>query len=92
MAGVVARYRDNRIRNTMAIEIVLPQIGPSAEPGKIVRWFSPEGGAVTEGQALYVVEVGGAAHEVEAPASGTLRINAGLDRTYEVGSILGLIE
>jgi pyruvate/2-oxoglutarate dehydrogenase complex dihydrolipoamide acyltransferase (E2) component len=76
----------------MAIELVLPQIGPSATPGKIVRWFSPEGGQVTEGQPLYVVEVAGAPHEVEAPATGTLRINAGLDRTYEVGSIIGLIE
>lgn len=76
----------------MAIEIVLPQIGQSAEPGTITRWFSPEGGHVTEGQPLYVVEVAGVAHEVEAPATGTLRINAGLDRTYEVGSIIGLIE
>jgi pyruvate/2-oxoglutarate dehydrogenase complex dihydrolipoamide acyltransferase (E2) component len=76
----------------MAIEIVLPQIGASSQPGKIVRWFSHEGGQVTEGQPLYVVEVAGAAHEVEAPATGTLRINAGLDRTYEAGSILGVIE
>jgi pyruvate/2-oxoglutarate dehydrogenase complex dihydrolipoamide acyltransferase (E2) component len=76
----------------MAIEIVLPQIGQSTEPGTIVRWFSPEGGHVTEGQPLYVFEVAGAAHDVEAPATGTLRINAGLNRTYEVGTILGLIE
>ncbi len=76
----------------MAIEIMLPQIGAATQPGRIVRWFATEGSEVREGELLYVVEVDGTAHEVEAPATGTLRINAGLDRTYETGTILGLIE
>lgn len=76
----------------MAIEIVLPQIGAAAHAGKIVHWFAAEGAAVREGQPLYRVEVDGASHEVEAPGTGILRINAGLDRTYEPGTILGVIE
>lgn len=76
----------------MGIEIVLPQIGTTARPGKIVRWFAADGEPVREGEPLYVVEVAGAANEIQAPGTGTLRINAGLDRTYETGTILGLIE
>lgn len=76
----------------MAVEIVLPQVGATSLPAKIVRWHSPEGGHVVEGQALYVFDVAGVETQVEAPATGTLRINAGLDRTYDAGTVLGLIE
>jgi pyruvate/2-oxoglutarate dehydrogenase complex dihydrolipoamide acyltransferase (E2) component len=76
----------------MAIEIVLPQIGAATQPGKVVRWFAAEGESIREGDPLYVVEVSGTAHEVEAPGTGTLRINAALGQTYQTGTVLGLIE
>ena len=45
-----------------------------------------------EGQPLYSLESDKSAQEVEAPASGRLRIIARIGQTYEVGTVLAEIE
>lgn len=76
----------------MATEILLPKIGFSMTEGQIAEWLAKDGDAVTEGQPLYLLEADKSANEVEAPASGTLRITAEPGETYEVGTVLGRIE
>ena len=76
----------------MATEILLPKIGFSMTEGQISEWLAKDGEQVTEGQPLFLLEADKSANEVEAPASGTLRITAQPGETYEVGTVLGSIE
>ncbi|NML05784.1 lipoyl domain-containing protein [Sphingomonas sp. G-3-2-10] len=75
----------------MATEILLPKIGFSMTEGEIAEWLAEDGSEVTEGQPLYLLEADKSANEVEAPASGILRILAPAGETYEVGTVLGTI-
>lgn len=76
----------------MAVEILLPKIGFSMQEGQIAEWLVKDGEQVTEGQPLYSLEADKSTNEVEAPASGTLKVVAQTGETYEVGTVLGYIE
>ncbi|MBB6253311.1 biotin/lipoyl-containing protein [Nitrospirillum iridis] len=76
----------------MAIEILLPKIGFSMSEGQITEWLADDGAAVTEGQAIFLLEADKSTNEVEAPATGTLRILKPAGETYEVGTVLGMID
>jgi pyruvate/2-oxoglutarate dehydrogenase complex dihydrolipoamide acyltransferase (E2) component len=76
----------------MAVEILLPKIGFSMNEGQVAEWLAKDGDTVSEGQPLYSLEADKSTNEVEAPASGTLRIVAQVGETYEVGTVLGYIE
>ena len=76
----------------MAVEILLPKIGFSMNEGQVAEWLAKDGEEVKEGQPLYSLEADKSTNEVEAPASGKLRIVAQLGETYEVGTVLGYIE
>jgi len=76
----------------MAVEILLPKIGFSMNEGQIAEWLAADGAQVTEGQPLFSLESDKSTNEVEAPATGTLRIIAQAGETYEVGTVLGTIE
>jgi pyruvate/2-oxoglutarate dehydrogenase complex dihydrolipoamide acyltransferase (E2) component len=76
----------------MATEVTLPKIGFSMNEGEIKEWFAQDGQAVTAGQPLFLLEADKSSNEVEAPASGTLRILKQAGETYEVGTVLGVIE
>jgi len=76
----------------MAVEIVLPKIGFSMNEGQVAEWLVEDGGEVVEGQPLYALEADKSTNEVDAPASGRLRITSAVGETYEVGTILGYIE
>ena len=76
----------------MSTEIKLPQLGFSMAEGMLQEWLVPDGGHVAEGAPLYTLESDKPAQEIEAPATGTLKIIAGPGETYAVGTLLGLIE
>jgi pyruvate/2-oxoglutarate dehydrogenase complex dihydrolipoamide acyltransferase (E2) component len=76
----------------MAVEILLPKIGFSMNEGQVAEWLAKDGDEVKEGQPLYSLEADKSTNEVEAPASGKLRIVAQIGETYEVGTVLGYIE
>ena len=76
----------------MATDIVLPKLGFSMTEGQIAEWLAEDGAAVTEGQPLYLLEADKSTNEVEAPATGTLRIAGETGETYEVGTVIGHIE
>jgi pyruvate/2-oxoglutarate dehydrogenase complex dihydrolipoamide acyltransferase (E2) component len=75
----------------MTTEITLPKIGFSMIEGQLNEWLVADGDAVAEGQPIYLLESDKAVQEVEAPASGVVRIKAPPGETYQVGDILGEI-
>jgi pyruvate/2-oxoglutarate dehydrogenase complex dihydrolipoamide acyltransferase (E2) component len=74
------------------MDILLPKIGFSMNEGVLAEWLVAEGGEAVEGQPLYALESDKSTQEVDAPASGILRILASSGETYEVGTLLGRIE
>jgi pyruvate/2-oxoglutarate dehydrogenase complex dihydrolipoamide acyltransferase (E2) component len=78
-------------RVTMTTQILLPKLGFSMNEGTLAEWLVADGGAVEEGQPLFALESDKSTQEVEAPASGTLRILKQTGETYEVGTVLGEI-
>jgi pyruvate/2-oxoglutarate dehydrogenase complex dihydrolipoamide acyltransferase (E2) component len=76
----------------MAVEILLPKIGFSMNEGQVAEWLAKDGDQVTEGQPLFSLEADKSTNEVEAPATGKLRIVAETGQTFEVGTVLGYID
>ena len=76
----------------MATEVLLPKLGFSMNEGTLTEWLVPDGGQAVEGQQLYALESDKSTNEVESPATGTLKILKETGETYEVGTVLGLIE
>lgn len=76
----------------MATEIILPKIGFSMTEGVLAEWLAPDGATVTAGDPLFSIESDKSTNEVEAPASGVLRITGQAGETYEVGAVIGSIE
>ncbi|NIJ17783.1 biotin/lipoyl-containing protein [Sphingobium vermicomposti] len=75
----------------MSTEILLPKLGFSMNEGVLSEWLVADGGPVTEGEPLFALESDKSTQEVEAPASGTLKILKQIGETYPVGTILGEI-
>lgn len=76
----------------MSTEILLPKIGFSMNEGVLTRWLAEDGATVKQGEPLYELESDKSLQEVEAPASGQLKIIvAATGETYPVGTVLGEI-
>ncbi|MCY1300054.1 Dihydrolipoyllysine-residue acetyltransferase component of pyruvate dehydrogenase complex [compost metagenome] len=75
----------------MSTQVLLPKIGFSMNEGTLTEWLVPDGEAVTEGQVLYALESDKSIQEIEAPASGTLKIIATAGEVYQVGDVLAEI-
>ena len=76
----------------MATEILLPKIGFSMNEGELTEWLIKDGAAAVEGEPLFSIESEKSTNEIESPATGTLRIHKQAGETYEVGTVLGVIE
>lgn len=76
----------------MATDIILPKIGFSMTEGVLSEWMAEDGATIAEGQPLYTIESDKSTNEVEAPASGVLRISGVAGTTYDVGAVIGVIE
>lgn len=75
----------------MTTHVILPKLGFSMNEGQLAEWLAADGATVEEGQPLYLLESDKSTQEVEAPASGKLRILAEIGVTYEVGAVLAEI-
>lgn len=75
----------------MSTEILLPKLGFSMNEGTLAEWLVADGAQVTAGETLFALESDKSTQEVEAPASGTLRIFKQIGETYPVGTVLGEI-
>ncbi len=60
--------------------------------GTISEWLAADGAVVSAGQPLYSLEAEKAIEEIEAPASGKLRIIGRPGEAYPVGTVLAVIE
>jgi pyruvate/2-oxoglutarate dehydrogenase complex dihydrolipoamide acyltransferase (E2) component len=76
----------------MATEVLLPKIGFSMTEGVLAEWLVADGENAVEGQPLYALESDKSTNEVESPATGKLKILKPVGETYEVGTVLGIIE
>lgn len=76
----------------MTTQILLPKLGFSMNEGELVEWLVADGGQVVAGAPLFALESDKSTQEVEAPASGTLRILKPVGETYPVGTVLGEID
>jgi pyruvate/2-oxoglutarate dehydrogenase complex dihydrolipoamide acyltransferase (E2) component len=75
----------------MSTEILLPKLGFSMEEGTLAQWLVADGATVAQGQPLYSLESEKSVEEIEAPASGVLKIIVEPGQTLKVGALLGEI-
>jgi pyruvate/2-oxoglutarate dehydrogenase complex dihydrolipoamide acyltransferase (E2) component len=75
----------------MTTQIVLPKLGFAVNEGTVTEWLVVDGGEVRAGQTLYLLESDKSVQEIEAPASGTLKILKPAGETYEAGTVLAEI-
>lgn len=76
----------------MATEIRIPKIGMSATEMTLSEWMFGDGEQVSAGETLYTVETDKTTQEIEAQASGTLRVTGVEGEVYPVGALIGTIE
>jgi pyruvate/2-oxoglutarate dehydrogenase complex dihydrolipoamide acyltransferase (E2) component len=75
----------------MTTQVLLPKIGFSMNEGVLSQWLVADGAEIAAGQPLYELESEKSVQEIEAPASGTLKIIAQIGETYQVGTVLAEI-
>ncbi|MDP9083744.1 MAG: lipoyl domain-containing protein [Pseudomonadota bacterium] len=75
----------------MTTDVLLPKIGFAMNEAVLSQWLIADGGRVEAGQPLYSIESEKSVEEIEAPASGTLRIMAAAGATYPIGAVLAQI-
>jgi pyruvate/2-oxoglutarate dehydrogenase complex dihydrolipoamide acyltransferase (E2) component len=75
----------------VSTQVLLPKIGFSMNEGTLSEWLAADGATVKEGQPLYALESDKSVQEIEAPASGTLKIIAKTGEVYQVGHVLAEI-
>jgi pyruvate/2-oxoglutarate dehydrogenase complex dihydrolipoamide acyltransferase (E2) component len=88
----MARREAQILGERMATEIILPKIGFSMTEGILAEWLVEDGARVTVGAPLFSLENDKSTTEVEAPASGVLRVLKTIGETYAVGTVIGMIE
>lgn len=76
----------------MTTEIRIPKIGMSATELTLAEWMFADGEQVNAGDTIYTVETDKTTQEIEAQASGTLRVTGVEGETYPVGTLIGTIE
>lgn len=72
--------------------LFIPRLAVSMTEGTITEWLVEDGAPVTAGQPLYRLETDKTDAEIEAPATGVLRIEADTGEALEVGTPIGEIE
>ena len=75
----------------MAINVTMPKLGLTMETGKIIEWKTAEGGEVTQGEILLIVETEKITYEVESPGTGLLHIVVPQEGEVPVADLIGLI-
>ena len=76
----------------MATELRIPKIGMSAAEMTLSEWMFGDGEQVASGEVIYTVETDKTTIEIEAQASGTLRVIGTEGEIYPVGALVGTIE
>lgn len=56
------------------MKVLMPQIGMTMVEGTILSWSKSEGDKVKKGETLFTIETEKLTNDIEATASGTLKI------------------
>lgn len=56
------------------MKVIMPQIGMTMQSGAITKWFKEDGERVEKGEPLYQIITEKLDNEIEAVATGTLKI------------------
>ncbi|MDX1395518.1 MAG: pyruvate dehydrogenase complex dihydrolipoamide acetyltransferase [Gemmatimonadota bacterium] len=76
----------------MATKVVMAQLSPTMEEGKLVEWKVSEGDEIAQGDIVAEIETDKANMEVEAMGAGVLRkILVQPGQTVPVGALIGVI-
>lgn len=76
----------------MATKVVMAQLSPTMEEGKLVAWKVSEGDEVSQGDILAEVETDKANMDIEAMTAGTVRaLLASEGDVVEVGALIGVL-
>ena len=76
----------------MATEIRAPRLGVTVTQIRIVEWLVEDGAAVEQGDVVLVYDTDKVQHELEAPASGTIRFRAVVEDQCPIGTVIAEIE
>jgi pyruvate dehydrogenase E2 component (dihydrolipoamide acetyltransferase) len=69
----------------------MPKLGLTMTEGKVVKWLKQDGEQIEQGQTVVVVMSKKITYEIEAPASGIVRIVAQAKESRKVTETLGFI-
>lgn len=72
--------------------IRIPKVSMAASEAGFSEVLIPDGGAVDEGDPLYVIETDKVEQEIESPAGGIVHWTAETQQMYDVGTQIGYIE
>ena len=71
--------------------VLMPKIGQAMAEGIVLQWHKQDGDQVTAGEILVTIETDKATYDLEAQASGILRISVGEGHEVKVGTVIGVI-
>ena len=74
------------------MKVVMPQIGMTMVAGIIEEWKVSDGAAVGKGDVIAVISTEKLMNDLEAPASGKIKILAQVGDTVECGEAIAEIE
>jgi pyruvate/2-oxoglutarate dehydrogenase complex dihydrolipoamide acyltransferase (E2) component len=72
--------------------VQIPKLGFSMTEGTIAAWLVADGDQVARGQVIYRVETDKVETDIEAPATGVVRLIGEEEETYPVGALVAEIE
>ena len=58
----------------MTTKVLVPKLGMAMSEGRLAEWMVNDGDQVEEGQVIYGLENDKSVQEIEAPASGKIKI------------------
>jgi pyruvate/2-oxoglutarate dehydrogenase complex dihydrolipoamide acyltransferase (E2) component len=70
----------------------VPQLGNEITEAEVSEWFRPDGAEVVQGEPVVSISTTKMAIDLEAPASGKLRILIAEGDIAQVGTVLARIE
>ena len=74
------------------VEIRVPASGESVTSANVASWRKKDGDAVSKGEVLVVLETDKVSNELEAPASGTLKILVPEGEEVGIGTLIATVD
>ncbi|MGE0681245.1 MAG: 2-oxo acid dehydrogenase subunit E2 [Candidatus Binatia bacterium] len=76
---------------TPSTVVLMPKLGQAMTEGTVLQWHKQDGEQVKKGEILVTIETDKATYDLEAQASGTIRIYVEEGQEVKVGAIIGEI-